>query len=189
MSKINVYAKGSFQDTLIWKSISGFTRTEERPWRSNQIQDSALLTIAERLMGASAQSNGNYSAWGSIHTMKLGEGNVSWDAQPPTKPFTQQDLTAAWYNKPVYPNDFQFYDTQQGATTTSVSNAFRLEVTIGYSESNGASLREFGLFSGATSSLESDWNMINWVSHPVIHKDQNLSIERTIDIQFGIDRS
>lgn len=188
-SKMALQAKGSYQDTLIWRSTSGFTRREERPWRSNQIQDSALLSLSERIIGASDQTSGNYSTWGSIRIMKLGEGAPSWDTTPPTKDVAQEDLTSPQWNKEVLANNFQFLNASTSAVTTIVSKKFRLVVTIGNSEANGLSLREFGLFTGSASNNSFTWNMFNWVSHPVIYKDASLSIERTIDIQFGIDRS
>lgn len=188
-SRMVLQAKGSYQDTLIWRSTSGFTRREERPWRSNQIQDSALRSLSERIIGASEQTSGNYSDWGSIRIMKLGAGALSWDTTAPTKDTAQEDLTSPQWNKEVLAGNFQFLDASSNAVTEDVSKKFRLVVTIGNSEANGVSLREFGLFTGLATNNPSTWNMFNWVSHPVIYKDANLSIERTIDIQFGIDRS
>lgn len=186
--RFSISARGSYKDTLVWDSINGFKKTEERPWRSNQIQDGALRSICERLAGFSEYPTNLYNFWGPIRHMKLGQGDSSWDTTSPTKSVTATDLEDPQYNKSLGVADFQFIDSS-GNTTSSVSSGFRLSVTIGTSEANGLSLREFGLFTGTSTSFEFQWNMFNWVDHPVIVKDVNLSIQRTVDIQFDITRS
>lgn len=186
--RFSLSMKGSYQDTLIWDSINGFKKTEVRPWKTNQIQDSALRSISERLTGYSEYPTNTYSHWGSIRHMKLGQGDVSWDTTAPTKSFTATDLEDPQYNKSLSVSDFDFLDASNN-TTSIVSAGFRLSVTIGTSEANGLALREFGLFTGDATSLPFQWNMFNWVDHPVINKDINLSIQRTVDIQLEITRS
>lgn len=187
-NRFSLHAKGSYQDTLIWDSINGFKKTEVRPWLSNQIQDSALLTVSERLSGYSEHPTNYYQYWGAIRHMKLGQGDVSWDSVAPTKDVTATDVLDGVYTKHLSVDDFIFLN-ESGAEVSQVKSAFRISVTIGSDEANGYALREFGLFSGSEDNLPFTWNMFNWVDHPVINKDTNLVIQRTVDIQFGITRS
>lgn len=188
-NQISMYTKGSYQDTLIWDSMNGFTKTEVRPRMTNQIQDYSLLSIRERLTGASENPTNFWQYWGPIRFMHLGQGNSSWDTASPSKPVDQNDLEDYVYAKSIVATDFTLNGGLSVNTNGQTITSFTLQVTIGSDEANGYSLREFGLFTGSSNSLRFHRSMFNWVDHPVIEKDSSLQIVRLVDIEIGITRS
>jgi len=183
---------GQYQDTLIWKNSLGITRTEVRPFRLNQVQDSSLNLITGLLTNSSGMTSPPVANLGAISFLALGSGQSTWDADPSNvvKPTTQTTLETETFRFSLSPNDFVFLNSSSGATLSpqALSSRFKVSYTLGTADANG-DLREFGLFGGdATSTLDSGI-MFNWITHPLIQKDNTLTIQRTIDIAFSINRS
>ena len=182
---------GRYQDKITWNSIHGGSkRVELRPWRFNQVQDSGIHMIVARLAGLSDQSApvfGEPVYDKRIGRMALGSGNVAWDSLP--DPSTaEKDVTAVslineTHSISIAPDDLSWLDTN-GAPIATPSNRFGGTITIGVDVVGD--LREFGLF-GAYNNANS--MMFNWVSHPLIQKDNSSTIERSVDITITIVRS
>lgn len=183
---------GQYQDTLVWKNSLGITRTEVRPFKLNQVQDSSLNLITGLLTNSSGMASPPVANLGAITFLALGSGQSTWDADPSNvvKPTTQTTLETETFRFSLSPNDFVFLNSSSGATLNpqALSSRFKVSYTLGTADANG-DLREFGLFGGdATSTLDSGI-MFNWITHPLIQKDNTLTIQRTIDIAFSINRS
>ena len=183
---------GRYRDTLKWVDRIGSERVEDRGWAYNQIQDSALGLIVERIIGGDEASGTVFNNFNPIRFMGVCSGDVSWDNDPSnvTKPVTQTTLTTETHRFALAPDDFKFLNATTGAELNpqALRRRFKATIILGSNDANG-DLREFGLFGGdATATLDSGV-MFNWITHPLISKDQDLVIERVVDITLAINRS
>jgi len=188
---ILVEAIGRYRDTFRYKTINGFDKTIVSPWRKNQIQDSALNLITAQLIDASTNTNGLFINFGAINYIAFGSGDVAWDADPNNvnKPVTQTTLTSEIARIAITADNFTFLDNGGVVLNPqSISPRFKMEITLGANDANG-DLREFGLFGGETTANADTGTMFNWITHPLIQKDNTLVIDREVDIQFSINRS
>lgn len=193
--EVDIYMKlqitGKFRDTLMYKSLTGFEKVEKRGWTKNQIQDSAVNIIVPQLFGMSQHV---LTGFLPVNYFALGAGNASWDADPNNvnKPVDQTLLTneAGITNSRIAVDDqlFTLLDANNNALNPQApSNKVRLDLTIGLNDGIG-DLREFALFANATSAVDSGI-MLNWITHPLIEKDNQLAINREIILDFTICRS
>ena len=184
-------AVGKYRDTLRYRGNTGEEKVEHRPWRYNQIQDSALHLLVANTINASGNSSNIFVGYGAITYLAVGGGLVGWDADPNnvTKPVTQTALTTEMARFPLTPDEFVFLDSSGVVLSPQVlSNRFKVSYTLGVNDANG-DLREFGLFGGLATPVADSGTMFNWITHPLINKDNTLVIEREIDIEFSINRS
>lgn len=146
-------------------------------WRPNQIQNSFATLLAIWARGEVGYTR--------INHMALGEGLVSWDAVPPAQPYSQAVLTTETFRKVIPQADVVFIDPNTNLPTGGVpSNKLKITSMIGGGEANGLSLREFGLFGGAATLAFNSGEMVNWVTHARIDKDNTFEIDRTIRLLF-----
>jgi len=189
---LNLMITGKFRDTLVYKSLNGFDKIEKRDWQKNQIQDSAVNLIVPQLFGMYTSV---LSGFNPVNYFALGAGNSSWDADPNNvnKPYDQTTLTneVGITNSRIAIDDsfFTLLDVSTGNALNpqAPSSKIRLNVTIDANEGIG-DLREFGLFGNATSTVDSGI-MLNWITHPLIEKDNQLVINREIVLDFTVCRS
>lgn len=170
--------RGEWKDIYQWEdgTIEQGQRGEFE-WRPNQIQNSFATLLATWLRGESG-----YSRLGFIG---IGSGLVGWDSATPPQPYSQTTLTTEYFRKAIPQADIVYVDPTTGVPTGGTpSPKVEITSTIGSSEANGQSMREFGLFGGtATIALDSG-EMVNWVVHDRIDKDSSLTIERIVRIEF-----
>lgn len=179
---------GQFKDTLKWKSLSGSEKTENRGWSFNQIQDSALNLLTARLLGIEEATHNLFSNVNPIRYMAIGSGEASW-GEVVTKPVTQSTLQNESVRLALTADDCLFLNSSGVALNPQVfSPRFKITRVLGENEANG-SLREFGLFGGNATAAINSGIMFNWITHPLIDKDNTLVIERVVDVQFSINRS
>lgn len=150
----------------------------EFEWGFNQIQDTFT-----HLLTALCKRDPLYSG---ITYLAVGAGEVSWDTTPPTLDHTDTELTDETFRKTIAAGNIIWIDPITNVSTGGVpSNKIEITVTLGYTEANG-SLREFGLFGGTATATENSGEMVNWISHNLIAKDNTLELQRRIRLEFQL---
>jgi hypothetical protein len=122
-----------------------------------------------------------------IQQVRFGRGLESWDTQPPdtAPPTTQQLSDPNPFGVAINPAQIEYLDAA-GEPTTRPTNRIQIIVTLLADEPPLAAgetsypLREFGLFG----SFGGEDYMINYVRHPVIHKQPGDTLTRTIRLVF-----
>ena len=170
--------KGRYQDTLISLDEEGNEIREVMPWRDNQVQDSALKIIAERVGNLSEQQA--FEDYLPIKYMALGTGTSSAQA------YTAETLETEVERIPA--DSFVFLDAS-GNTSATPTNKIRITVTLGAGQGNNNTLTEFGLVGGDATDVVNTGYLFNWVRHTPIVKTPLITIDRVVDITFDIDRS
>jgi hypothetical protein len=168
---------GRWQDTFKYTDGRMVVRPEQYvEWEFNQIQNSFLSLLA-----AWCRAESGYAR---IGFMGIGSGLVGWDTTPPSKPYSQSQLTTEYYRLTIPQGDIVFIDPSTNVPTGGTpSSKIEVTVSIGTGDANGT-MREFGLFGGqATSSLDSG-SMVNWVIHDRIDKDASFELQRKVRIEF-----
>lgn len=166
--------KGVYRDRII--TLDG--RITDRGWRSNIIVDRCRRLLAAFMKGDSTMG---------IQFLALGKGDASWDIVTPALPAPGiQTLTDPHFVRvPVTAGQLEYLDAM-GVPAGSATNCIQVTVSLGPgtppAEGGGASypLREFGLFG----KLGDEEYMIDYVRHPVIHKQPGDTLVRTIRLVF-----
>ena len=174
MSLEIIVPKGIYHDRL----ISPGRQIIDLGWHSNIIVDRCRYLLAAFMKGD--LSNG-------IQVLKVGRGQESWDDEPPDPPVrTIGNLTdPSPIDIPISADKIEYLDSA-GDPTTGPTNRLKITITLnpGTPPIEGGEttypLREFGLF-GQFSSQE---YMVDYVRHPVIHKQADDTLERTIRLIF-----
>ena len=178
MSRLIV--RGRYKDTLT--NIADGSR-EERPWQSNQIQDSALEIITERLL---QKGEGNAQSifydYLPLRYVALGTGVSS------SKPVDQTTLENEVERWPLAALNFDFLDTSsQVLSPQQPSPLFRTTITLQAGQGNHT-LTEFGLVGGnATDNLNSGV-LFNWITHDPITKNATITLQRVVEVSLSIQR-
>lgn len=172
--------KGRYQDTLISLDEEGNEIREVMPWRDNQVQDSALKIIAERVGNLSSQQA--FEDYLSITHMAVGTGTGS------TQDYDAETLENEVDRVNIPQSSIQFLDSA-GLPSSTPTARIKIPVTLGGTVAPGQALTEFGLVGGNASDTAESGYLFNWVRHTVINKTPLISIERVVDITFDIDRS
>lgn len=150
----------------------------DRGWTSN-----AIVTDCRRLL---ASLMGGGPALG-IQGLALGVGQGAWDTTgtPPATPDQTALVDPSPFTVPVAELAVDFIDG--GAVTATPTNRLQILATVGPGlppwpdpAHVTVSLREFGL----VGELDGTPVLINYVTHPVIHKDPTSTLERTIWLVF-----
>ena len=174
MTSKNIFLKGIYHDK--WISPNG--TIVDLGWRSNIVVDRCRILLAAFMKGDS--SNG-------IQVMKVGRGEQFWDDEPPEPPVrTIEQLTdPSPVDIPIGSSLIEYLDAT-GSPTEGPTHQLRISVMLEpgmppvESEETSYPMREFGLF-GQYGAQE---YMIDYVRHPVIHKQAEDSMERTIHLIF-----
>jgi len=170
--------RGRWQDTF--RRIDGTVEPGpggEFEWRPNQIQNSFATLLATWLRGESGYARLSYLA--------VGTGLVGWDAATPAQPYSQTTLETEVFRKAIPQGDIVYLDPATDLPTGGTpSSKVEITSTIAYGETNGNSLREFGLFGGTATITTDSGEMVNWIIHHRIDKDSSLEIQRKVRIEF-----
>lgn len=122
-----------------------------------------------------------------VYILAVGKGDEEWDSVPPAPP--QSNCTALTDPKPFNIRvgaDQMVYLDAAGNPSTSPTNRIQIKVSLapGTPPISGGEisypLREFGLFGR----LGREYYMIDYVRHPVIHKQAEDTLVRTIRLIF-----
>lgn len=166
--------KGMYYDRII--TARGLVI--DRGWDSNIIVDRCRYLLAGFMKGD--PSNG-------IQGLKVGRGQESWDDEPPDPPVrTIENLTdPSPIDIPISDDQIEYLDAA-GDPTTGPTNRLKITITLnpGTPPVDGGEesypLREFALFG----KFGTEEYMIDYVRHPVIHKQADDTLERTIRLIF-----
>ena len=151
-------------------------------WPSNQIQNVFANLLAGLCQGHVDAIDGPYLR---IGFMAIGHGLVGWDSAPPTLNPNNTTLEDEYFRKVIAsPADIYFIDPVTNLPTGNVpSPKIEIAVTLGFAEAIGT-MREFGLFGGlATIALDSG-EIVNWIFHDKIVKDNSFELERRVRLLF-----
>jgi hypothetical protein len=165
--------RGGFYDRLLRPGAPALVPG----WRSNLVVDRCRELLAAFLRG-------DGGALG-IHALRLGRGDAAWDegAPPPTDRGDQALVDGAPFEIALDETDFEYLDAA-GNPVAGPTPRLRLTVTLDPGQppipggETSYPLREFGLFAR----LDGEDYMINSVRHPVIHKQAEDTLERTIEL-------
>ncbi len=145
-------------------------------WRPNAIADSCRILLARLMKGEIGDNAG-------ITYLAVGQGKAEWDTTPPTT----TDLQFGDAN-PAQIQPLQLGYLQPG--TTLISNdptrCLQIKALLAHGQppippgTVAYPLREFGLFGRAGGQ---DY-MIDYVRHPVIQKEENMTLTRFIQLTF-----
>jgi len=147
-------------------------------WRKNAIVVDCRRVLASFMGGEPAMG---------IQGLAFGAGSIAWDTPgPPPATATQAALVDPDpFVVPAGSLAIDFIDA--GAVTLTPTQRLQIVATLGPGDPpwpNGthvsASLREFGL----RAVLAGTPVLVNYVTHPVIHKDPTSTLERTIWLVF-----
>ena len=171
--------KGRYQDTLISLDEEGNEIREVMPWRDNQVQDSALKIIAERVGDLSAQQA--FEDYLPIKYMALGTGTSTAQAYDAETLETEVERVEA--------DGLVNFIDNGGAVSSTPTNKIAVTVNINAGQANGHTLTEFGLVGGDATDVVNTGYLFNWVRHTPIAKTPLVTIERVVEITFDISRS
>jgi len=165
--------RGIYRDRL----IAAQGRTIERGWRANIVVERCRMLLASFMKGDAADG---------VQMLKVGRGLTQWDDGPEPPVNTAEQLTdPSPFTILVEPSQMVYLDAG-GAPVAGPTHCLEITVTLGPGVpplgggETSYPLREFGLF-GLFGSEE---YMIDYVRHPVIHKQAADTIERTIRLIF-----
>lgn len=147
-------------------------------WRKNAIVVDCRRLLASFMGGAPALG---------IQGLAFGSGLAAWDlgAPPPATPVQTALVDPNPFILPVADLAIDFLDG--GVVTADPTNRLQIVASLGPGDPPwpdgghvAASLREFGL----VAELDGVPALVNYVTHPVIHKDPSSTLERTIWLVF-----
>lgn len=174
MSSNDIAPKGIYHDR--WISPGG--NIVDLGWRSNIIVDRCRFLLAAFMKND--PSNG-------IQVLKVGKGEEDWDDDSPEPPVStiEQLIDPIPVDIPISSDQIEYLDA---AGNPAEGPTHRLRITVLLDpgtppiESGETSypLREFGLFGR----FDSQEYMIDYVRHPVIHKQADDSLERIVHLIF-----
>jgi hypothetical protein len=194
MESNHISIKGMYRDVL----KSGNDRTVfDSGWRSNTIVIGCRTLLAGFMRNEAAEGDG-------IRFLAVGQGNNNWDAlwDTPNPPYPAPETVTQLEHiagdppipvAPLSPTPGQEYlkliyldASDEPAAPGVVTSRLQIRATLqpGYPTSLGTSkiypLREFGLFG----SINGTEYMINCVRHPMIPKDESMTLMRVMRLYF-----
>jgi len=185
---------GRWQDTFVRRGGERVVGEVQ----DNQIQDNAFVVVSSLLANQFDIANvpiQTPTTFGFSH-IDYGIGDPSWDLdvnQPVVKDPASPTILSAVYRQTIAQSQISFVpegDPFGGNGISQVpTNRIRLNIELGENEYVGP-LREFGIFCryGDNQLVANTINqglIFNWVSHPLIEKDDTLKIERIIEITIN----
>ncbi len=172
MTEAEYRPQGIFRDRLLRPGGS----VRDLGWRHNLVVDRCRLLLAAFLRGDGALG---------IQSLRLGRGLAEWDQTPPPPPARgdQQLVDPTPFVVPLAAEDIVYLDVV-GEPTAGPTHRLGISVTLAPGQppppdgETAYPLREFGLFGD----LGGEDFMINYVRHPVIHKQAGDTLERTLEL-------
>lgn len=150
---------------------------EDTGFRHNVIVSDINNLIAVLMSGKDGTMEG-------ITYWAVGEGDPVWDTSaPPSGNVTDTQLVNEIDRKAVNPEDIEFLDADDNVVA-GITNKLQIVKQFEETFGNGKWL-ELGLFGGDATSTANSGFMVNHLNHPVIEKRDNMTIERTLIIEFA----
>lgn len=174
MSSNRITPKGIYHDR--WTSPGG--TAVDLGWRSNIVVDRCRFLLAAFMKGDPSSG---------IQVLKVGRGEESWDVDSPDMPIRtiEQLVDQSPIAIPIRSSQIEYLNAA-GNPTEGPTHHLRVSVILAPGtpsiESGETSypLREFGLFGR----FDTQEYMIDYVRHPVIHKQADDSLERIVHLIF-----
>jgi hypothetical protein len=150
----------------------------DRGWQKNAIVADCRRLLASFTRGSPALG---------VQGLAVGSGLAAWDEGGPPVPSPVQTALEDPnpFVIPVADLSIDFIDS--GVVTATPTNRLQIVASLGPgvppwpdADHVAASLREFGLMG----ELDGSPTLINYITHPVIHKDPASTLERTIWLVF-----
>ena len=145
-------------------------------WRPNLIVQNCYMLLAALMKGESGMKGIMYLA--------AGKGRESWDSTRPKPVPTATMLEQEVLRKPV--TDAQI--SYSGSTDQTPTNSLEITVSLHGADlvqEGSIPLREFGLFGGDATGAANSGYMINYVIHPRIDLTPQLTLDRTMHLEFS----
>lgn len=169
-----VRMKGEWRDTITYEDGT----VVEGDWRSNQVQNQNAILLASLMKNLGGKQG--------ILQFAAGEGLPSWDGGSPAQPASDTTLTNEIFRKGISAGEITFRDPNTFVDIEPTpSNVIQVDIVLGTTEANG-SLREFGIFGGDATGAADSGDMVNWVIHGRIDKDNTMTITRSIRFTFQV---
>jgi hypothetical protein len=158
-------------------------------WNSNVIVNDCRIQLAAFMKNDQPKG---------IQRLKVGRGNKEWDGmwntqeKPLTEP-SQAGLVDTEHSHPVQGEKLvSVYLNENDVEVTETTNRVQITATLGLNEPepvegsnvNSYPLREFGLFGEYFDGTEYKEYMIDYIIHPVIHKDVTATLIRVVRLYF-----
>lgn len=118
--------------------------------------------------------------------LAIGAGDPAWDHNPPLLTRDATRLANELARKPLASENFRFLDAG-GAETDTPSTRVRLHVSFAAGEGNGT-LRELGLFAGASAAADSG-TLLSYLVHPPVEKTPDMNVDRALRLDLTPRRS
>ncbi len=174
MTSQRLLPKGIYQDRL----IRAGNQTIDFGWSSNIIVDRCRYLLAAFMKGDTSSG---------IQILKVGRGLEIWDSISPEPPVRSVEHLSdpSPIDMPIGASQIEYLDAT-GNSTPGPTQRLKITLTLGADTPPIASgetsypLREFGLFG----LLGTEEYMIDYVRHPVIHKQAGDILDRTIHLIF-----
>lgn len=181
MSSILPLPNGKYHDRIITRQ----GQMKDFGWSSNIIVDRCRYLLASFMKNE--RTNGNQLKAVGIRLLVLGRGEENWDTQPPPQPLPtiQQLIDPDPITIDINPLQIIYLDVD-GNQTIGPTHRIQITVTLepGVPPIEGDEiaypLREFGLLGR----FGNEDFLINYVRHPVIHKQEDETLNRTIRLVF-----
>jgi len=176
LENINHNFRGIYRDIL---KEPGRGIVFDSGWNSNTIVVQGRMLIAGLISRDSTSG---------VQHLAVGQGDPSWDngSIPATDPLTTTSLVNG-YSPEIDHNALDYtYLNESGEPAAGPTNRLQISATlgVGYPEvqedTSTYPLREFGLFG----KHGEEFYMINCIRHPVIHKGENATLIRTVQLFF-----
>jgi hypothetical protein len=173
---IKLQIKGIYRDEL---TDAAGQLIYQSDWKSNTIVESCRIFLAKVMKNGGQAFSGELG----IQSLQVGRGNDNWDepngTPPPTE--TQKSLVDL---VPVEITDLSIgYLNPSDQPVSDPTHRIQIQATLKAGDPPGVTsypLREFGL----VGRFGNDKYLLNYVTHPVIHKDQLTTLTRTIRLYF-----
>jgi len=174
MEKVNI--KGIYRDVLVDQQRRII---HDSGWVSNTIVNTCRILLASFMKG---NLNDLSAGATGIQYLVVGQGDPAWDGHPMSPQLEDRDLFDKTTNR-FELRDFNLaYLDESNHVVDTPTHRLQIKTMIKAGEPPGETyaLREFGLFGR----FGGEEYMINYVIHPVIHKDKLTELTRTIRLFF-----
>lgn len=166
---------GIYQDTIIDAQGNPIFSSG---WRSNMVVMRCRVLLSSFLKNDGAVG---------IQALQVGRGDPAWDSNPPPLPDPNtitKLVDGAPFEVPVAQLKLEYLDPTD-SVTGNASNRLQITATLGPGVPPAAPgttfpLREFALFG----QLNGARQMIDYIRHPLIHKDATMTLERKVRLIF-----
>lgn len=167
MEIIKLQIRGIYRDEL---TDAAGQLIYQSDWKSNTIVESCRIFLATVMKNGGQNFNGELG----IQALQVGRGHDNWDTDG--TPLPTETQTQLVDDSPVEITDLriEYLDSVESKPTS------RIQIQATLEAGQAIPLREFGL----VGRFGNEDYLLNYVTHPVIHKDSLTTLTRTIRLYF-----